>query len=289
MKAFIFAGTLALAPLAGACPPSIAQCGLGSQEVTETVNGCPIKTCRKVSDGVVNEEAASGSSSGSPVACRAKFNQEHPDCAVSETLLWSDRTCAFECKPDGELCKPKGPPPEAGCQFSNLWSVTECQWTCADDPFCPSYFCQGKWVWCGDGLSTPTSSGKYFSCKPKENPDGKPANRAAYGLKIDQLAKELEAMRTHDRSCERALDCVAVPTGHKACGGPNVYLVTSKNNPKMGQLKAKAEEFTALIKFYQQEFEQGIGSTCDIEGVPLFACRDKTCISEEGGNLVPAE
>lgn len=288
MKALIIAGSLALAPfaqaLAGTCPPSIAVCGPGSQEVTQTVNGCPLKSCRSKSGAMGEDKTSSstppnGSSSTPTVNCQPKFNQDYPACSTSETLLWSDKTCAFECKSDKELCTPKGAPPDSDCPFTNLWSVTDCKWTCADDPFCPSYFCHGKWVWCGDGLSTPTDNGKFFRCQLKEK-DGKPANKAAYGQKMDQLGKELEALRTFDRSCARASDCMAVPTGHKPCGGPSSFLVTSKNNPKAGQLKAKAEEFTALIQAYQQEFESGMGSTCSVEGPPPFACRDKICTAE---------
>ena len=94
-----------------------------------------------------------------------------------------------------------------------------------------------------------------------------PKNVKALEDKISALNLEL--------SCENADDCLTLPLGYKACGGPDKYIVTSKKNSKLTELKKAIEEYLTADRMWQQK--QNIGSGCNVVQAPPTTCQSKKC------------
>lgn len=94
--------------------------------------------------------------------------------------------------------------------------------------------------------------------------------------KVQDLSDEVNALNK-DISCKEASDCVAIPFGHRPCGGPADYIVASKKNKKLSLLEAKAEEYTMAQTKYQQEYEGDVMSICSILNPPAMECSRKQC------------
>lgn len=80
----------------------------------------------------------------------------------------------------------------------------------------------------------------------------------------------LNHLIAQDLSCKVAADCKAIPTGSRACGGPNGYVVASRNSAHSASITTLAqltESLEATINV-----EKGFASICVIEEAPAVEC-----------------
>jgi hypothetical protein len=77
-------------------------------------------------------------------------------------------------------------------------------------------------------------------------------------------------------TCNTNDDCDALPVGHRACGGPNDYLVYSKLSSDEESLKRLAASYTAQQKVKNQK--EGNMSICQMLTKPNVACKSNTCV-----------
>lgn len=78
-----------------------------------------------------------------------------------------------------------------------------------------------------------------------------------------------------DLRCQESSDCLAIPTGHRACGGPSGFAIASRLNLKLAQLRELARRTSVLEREYN--FENGIISICSIEAPPEVQCIQNKC------------
>lgn len=89
------------------------------------------------------------------------------------------------------------------------------------------------------------------------------------------LVESMKILAQQDLSCDLATDCTSIVFGSKACGGPNGYIITSKNNPKMAQISKLSSLTVELENDYN--FENGVISTCVFIGRPNVSCIENKC------------
>lgn len=77
--------------------------------------------------------------------------------------------------------------------------------------------------------------------------------------------------------CEVATDCVAIPMGHRNCGGPTSFVVTSRSNPSAEAVIQLTKEVTKVEK----ATTVGMMSICSIEMPPELACEAKICTASK--------
>lgn len=100
-------------------------------------------------------------------------------------------------------------------------------------------------------------------------PDAKKlrADRDKIATEITKLNKTL--------TCKADSDCVALEMGRKPCGGPWKYLVASKKNPRMTELKKKLADHAKADEAFNKAAE--LMSDCSLAAAPEIACIEKTC------------
>lgn len=92
--------------------------------------------------------------------------------------------------------------------------------------------------------------------------------------KVKALENQIKILNS-DVSCKTDKNCVALPIGYKACGGPDRYLTSSTSNPQLRDLLVLIENFDRADKKWQQE--EGLGSICDITVKPVLKCIEQKC------------
>ena len=90
------------------------------------------------------------------------------------------------------------------------------------------------------------------------------------------LIKAATLLSNAELQCKTSADCDYVAAGSRACGGPNDYIVVSKLNQNLSEVKllAKASE----DKEYVYNIENGTISICSMEVPPITSCVIKTCV-----------
>lgn len=78
-----------------------------------------------------------------------------------------------------------------------------------------------------------------------------------------------------DLSCQTDSDCVAIPAGHKPCGGPSMSVITSKKNPLFSEVKRAARTVTSEQRAYNQANNRI--SNCGMLRIPTPVCEALTC------------
>ena len=92
---------------------------------------------------------------------------------------------------------------------------------------------------------------------------------------INTQVKVLETLAQHDLSCKADSDCVAIPTGHRPCGGPSMSFVTSKNNSLLSEAKRMAKRITADQRAFNTANRRI--SHCGILSIPTPVCEAQSC------------
>jgi hypothetical protein len=77
-------------------------------------------------------------------------------------------------------------------------------------------------------------------------------------------------------TCNTNDDCDALPVGHRACGGPNDYLVYSKLTSDEAELKRLADAYSAQEKIRNKK--ENNMSICQMLTKPNVACKSNTCV-----------
>lgn len=94
-------------------------------------------------------------------------------------------------------------------------------------------------------------------------------------LAIDALAKTAHLLSKLDLRCAEASDCMVIPMGTKACGGPTSYLVTSRLHRYLDEIEELSSKVTDKEKEYNDRYR--VGSDCSIMSPPIVECRNKIC------------
>jgi hypothetical protein len=92
---------------------------------------------------------------------------------------------------------------------------------------------------------------------------------------IDEQTTQVTATLSSSLSCNDDSDCVVLPVGAKACGGPVMYQVASQLNPEFAQ----ALQMIATLKDMQTQYntQNGIVSDCRIVSQPSYQCESHAC------------
>jgi hypothetical protein len=75
--------------------------------------------------------------------------------------------------------------------------------------------------------------------------------------------------------CETVADCVSMPMGSRACGGPTSFVVTSNMNPSLEAVAASVALVTQAEKDANLKFP--VFSICSIKTPPPLACDNNLC------------
>ena len=101
-------------------------------------------------------------------------------------------------------------------------------------------------------------------------------NQSVDSAELEQRYNTIENLMTRDLRCSTAADCTLYPVGHKACGGPASYLVTSRANVNLPEISSLLSQFAALSEQYQQANQ--MISTCEYLMPPQVMCDRSLCV-----------
>ncbi|CAF0736987.1 unnamed protein product [Rotaria sp. Silwood1] len=87
---------------------------------------------------------------------------------------------------------------------------------------------------------------------------------------IATVNKELRAAIRVDNRCTTSTDCTAAPTGSRACGGPNGYVVYSIRSSNAENIRLLAQKTVQLEKEYN--LENSVMSICSMVMPPTVVC-----------------
>lgn len=95
---------------------------------------------------------------------------------------------------------------------------------------------------------------------------------------LERLNTHLKILKTYasfDLSCNQDSDCLSLAAGHKACGGPSLYVVSSKKNSFLSEARRTAKIFTSEQRAYN--IANNRISNCGLVTAPRVACEAKLC------------
>ena len=92
---------------------------------------------------------------------------------------------------------------------------------------------------------------------------------------IDSLLSGIKSVASSDLSCKSQSDCDSLAAGSRACGGPNEFIIVSKNNVALDAL-TKLVEIEAQVES-QYNMEVGGASICSMEMPPKVMCEKNMC------------
>ncbi|MFC3034545.1 hypothetical protein ACFOEE_18745 [Pseudoalteromonas fenneropenaei] len=87
------------------------------------------------------------------------------------------------------------------------------------------------------------------------------------------------AQLTQDKPCQQSAECRVLPVGHRACGGPDGFVVFSTQNNDANQLEALANTITSLQR--QLNFAEQRMSICQHLTAPAAQCIEHQCTAVE--------
>lgn len=93
-------------------------------------------------------------------------------------------------------------------------------------------------------------------------------------LPLQDISQSLE-QNTKDLTCVENSDCVVLPVGQKACGGPSSYLIASSRTSDLKEIEILANEITSRER--AQNLVSGSISTCSLEELPSVSCISHRC------------
>ncbi len=101
-------------------------------------------------------------------------------------------------------------------------------------------------------------------------------------LEMQKAFGEIKGMSTivkhlaeSNLSCSTAADCVAMPMGSRACGGPTSFVVTSTANTSLDVLTQAVSLVTKAERDVNRKF--GMMSICSVEMPPAIGCNNNLC------------
>jgi hypothetical protein len=89
------------------------------------------------------------------------------------------------------------------------------------------------------------------------------------------MTQLLQGVNNRNLSCQSDADCEALAVGVKACGGPTSYIVASKLNPDLDQVKAIITAITTQA--IQDNVAGNAVSTCEFLMEPSVSCVNNAC------------
>lgn len=92
----------------------------------------------------------------------------------------------------------------------------------------------------------------------------------------EALEKSVEALNSN-RSCKNSKDCLAIPMGHRACGGPESFVIASKKNADLKKLENAVMQITQMDLDDQKNSSNDSASICSIEEAPNLVCLNRIC------------
>jgi hypothetical protein len=98
-------------------------------------------------------------------------------------------------------------------------------------------------------------------------------------MPLQEISNSLE-QKSKDLTCIENSDCVVLPVGQKACGGPSSYLIASSRTSDLKELEILTNEITSRER--AQNLVSGGVSTCSVIALPSVVCADNKC--QEGAS-----
>lgn len=93
---------------------------------------------------------------------------------------------------------------------------------------------------------------------------------------ITGIYQELQKTIQLDNKCETSVDCASAPTGSRACGGPNGYIVYSIKSLNVEKIRTLAKKTVELEQQYN--LENMMISICSFVLPPTVTCNaSKKC------------
>ncbi|AOT10025.1 hypothetical protein [Pseudoalteromonas luteoviolacea] len=90
---------------------------------------------------------------------------------------------------------------------------------------------------------------------------------------------------TKDKSCDSNSQCLAIPVGSRACGGPSSYLLFSTKTADQNKVYELAKKLTDSEAQYNAK--HGMISICEHLRQPTTQCVENTCVTLGGTNKSP--
>ncbi|CAF0951276.1 unnamed protein product [Rotaria sordida] len=87
---------------------------------------------------------------------------------------------------------------------------------------------------------------------------------------IADAHKELAAVVQADNKCTTPADCTTEPTGSRACGGPNGYIVYSVKSSNAENIRLLAQKTVKLERLYNSD--NSVMSICSMVMPPTVVC-----------------
>jgi hypothetical protein len=119
------------------------------------------------------------------------------------------------------------------------------------------------------------------ACAAPEAPSAKTAAADAPGL-AQQIRHEIG-----DAACSATAQCRTLAVGHKACGGPEAYLVWSTAASNEARLRALATDHAAARK--AEDAKSGRVSNCAMVADPGARCDAGHCVPAGRGPAIMGE
>jgi hypothetical protein len=99
---------------------------------------------------------------------------------------------------------------------------------------------------------------------------------ASAGKRLLAMSKEVVLKMTEDMTCTQSTDCVAVPMGARACGGPQSHVIVVPS-----QLKDSAKFYTEIARYTDDMKSYNLNNqmtgTCSVVMPPMLMCKDNIC------------
>ncbi|MCG7548744.1 hypothetical protein [Pseudoalteromonas sp. Of7M-16] len=90
---------------------------------------------------------------------------------------------------------------------------------------------------------------------------------------------------TKDKSCDSNSQCIAIPVGSRACGGPSSYLLFSSKTADQSKVYELAKKLTDSEAQYNAK--HGMISICEHLRQPSTQCVENTCVKLDSTNKSP--
>ena len=98
--------------------------------------------------------------------------------------------------------------------------------------------------------------------------------KIAFG-EIGGMKKIVQHVANSNLACATGADCIALPMGSRACGGPTSFVVTSAENPSLEALTQSIDVVTQAERDLNKKF--GMMSICSVEMPPALGCSNNLC------------